>query len=247
VADLQVCVNKLKDAEAVALKLQERLIAVQERADAAESQYTAVSMSLEKSKEEVGNLQTWSAELTHENQQLQSQVKQMATMLQENTGLKYQLANAQGQLQEILAKTETDANELKKSFHEATLDGEVQTASLSRELHRAAASQKEISSLKDQLANHASQGEEEPEAAILDVTVKTAESEAATSQQHASAFEAQVAGLQDAVAALENEVKAAEAEKSKLKKENKELCKADADKEKEITELVKDLPVPCAL
>ncbi len=74
VADLQVCVNKLKDAEAVALKLQERLIAVQERADAAESQYTAVSMSLEKSKEEVGNLQTWSAELTHENQQLQSQV-----------------------------------------------------------------------------------------------------------------------------------------------------------------------------
>ncbi len=73
-ADLQVCVNKLKDAEAVALKLQERLIAVQERADAAESQYTAVSMSLEKSKEEVGNLQTWSAELTHENQQLQSQV-----------------------------------------------------------------------------------------------------------------------------------------------------------------------------
>jgi hypothetical protein len=33
------------------------------------------------------------------------------------------------------------------------------------------------------------QGEEEPEAAILDVTVKTAESEAATSQQHASAFE----------------------------------------------------------
>jgi chromosome segregation ATPase len=123
----------------------------------------------------------------------------------------------------------------------------VQTAGLSRELHRAAASQKEISSLKDQLANHASQGEEEPEAAILDVTVKTAESEAATSQQHASAFEAQVAGLQDAVAALENKVKAAEAEKSKLKKENKELCKADADKEKEITELVKDLPVPCAL
>jgi uncharacterized protein (DUF849 family) len=119
-------VNKLKDAEAVALKLQERLIAVQERADAAESQYTAVSMSLEKSKEEVGNLQTWSAELTHENQQLQSQVKQMATMFQENTGLKHQLANAQGQLQEILAKTETDANELKKSFREATLDGEVQ-------------------------------------------------------------------------------------------------------------------------
>ncbi len=73
-ADLQVCVNKLKDAEAVALKLQERLIAVQETADAAESQYTAVSESLEKSKEEVGNLQTWSAELTHENQQLQSQV-----------------------------------------------------------------------------------------------------------------------------------------------------------------------------
>ncbi len=59
--------------------------------------------------------------------------------------------------------------------------------------------------------------------------------------------QAQVAGLQDAVAALENNVKAAEAEKSKLKKENKELCKADADKEKEITELVKDLPVPCAL
>ncbi len=74
VADLQVCVNKLNDAEAVALKLQERLIAVQETADAAESQYTAVSESLEKSKEEVGHLQTWSAELTHENQQLQSQV-----------------------------------------------------------------------------------------------------------------------------------------------------------------------------
>ncbi len=53
VADLQVCVNKLKDAEAVALKLQERLIAVQETADAAESQYTAVSESLEKSKEEL--------------------------------------------------------------------------------------------------------------------------------------------------------------------------------------------------
>jgi chromosome segregation ATPase len=187
---LQVCVNKLNDAEAVALKLQERLIAVQETADAAESQYTAVSESLEKSKEEVGHLQTWSAELTHENQQLQSQVKQMATMLQENTGLKHQLANAQGQLQEILAKTETDPNELKKSFHEATLDGEVQvlkaqasesmvlrsqvaelehklresdtkehlhSASLSRELHRVAASQEEISSLKDQLANHASQ------------------------------------------------------------------------------------------
>jgi hypothetical protein len=33
----------------------------------------------------------------------------------------------------------------------------VQSASLSRELHRAAASQEEISSLKDQLANHASQ------------------------------------------------------------------------------------------
>jgi hypothetical protein len=35
------------------------------------------------------------------------------------------------------------------------------------------------------------QGEGEPEAAILDVTVRvqTAESEAATSQQHASAFE----------------------------------------------------------
>jgi hypothetical protein len=58
--------------------------------------------------------------------EIQLQVKQMATMLQENTGLKHQLANAQGQLQEILAKTETDPNELKKSFHEATLDGEVQ-------------------------------------------------------------------------------------------------------------------------
>jgi hypothetical protein len=59
--------------------------------------------------------------------------------------------------------------------------------------------------------------------------------------------QAQVAGLQDTVAALENKVKAAEAEKSKLKKENKELCEADADKEKEITELVKYLQVPCAL
>jgi Mg2+/Co2+ transporter CorC len=58
--------------------------------------------------------------------EIQLQVKQMATMLQENTGLKHQLANAQGQLQEILAKKETDANELKKSFCEATLEGEVQ-------------------------------------------------------------------------------------------------------------------------
>jgi polyhydroxyalkanoate synthesis regulator phasin len=138
---------------------------------------------------------------------------------------------------------------LERKLLESDTKEHLHSASLSRELHRAAASQEEISSLKDQLANHASQGEGEPEAAILDVTLRlqTAESEAATAQQHVRAFEAQVAELRDAVAALENEVKAAEPEKSKLKKENKELCKADADKEKEITELVKDLQVPCAL
>jgi chromosome segregation ATPase len=73
-AELQLSVNKLKEAEAEALKLQERLVAVHNRADAAESQYAAVVESLANTKEEVGNLQTWSAEVTLENQQLQSQV-----------------------------------------------------------------------------------------------------------------------------------------------------------------------------
>jgi len=51
----------------------------------------------------------------------------MATLLEENKDLQSQLANVQGQLQEILAKREADANELKKkSFREATLDGELQ-------------------------------------------------------------------------------------------------------------------------
>jgi hypothetical protein len=51
----------------------------------------------------------------------------MATLLEENKELQSQLANVQGQLQEILAKREADANELKKkSFREATLDGELQ-------------------------------------------------------------------------------------------------------------------------
>lgn len=57
----------------------------------------------------------------------QLQVKQIATLLEENKDLQSQLANVQGQLQEILAKREADANELKKkSFREATLDGELQ-------------------------------------------------------------------------------------------------------------------------
>jgi hypothetical protein len=51
----------------------------------------------------------------------------MATLLEENKDLQSQLANVQGKLQEILAKREADANELKKkSFREATLDGELQ-------------------------------------------------------------------------------------------------------------------------
>jgi chromosome segregation ATPase len=73
-AELQLSVSKLKEAEAEAFKLQERLVAVHNRADAAESQYAAVVESLANTKEEVGNLQTWSAEVTLENQQLQSQV-----------------------------------------------------------------------------------------------------------------------------------------------------------------------------
>ncbi len=74
VANLQICEYKLKEAKVVTLKLQERLIVVQEIINVVESQYTYVLESLENSKEKVGNLQTWLAKLTHENQQLQSQV-----------------------------------------------------------------------------------------------------------------------------------------------------------------------------
>ncbi|CAK9226974.1 unnamed protein product [Sphagnum troendelagicum] len=210
--------SKLKDVEATNMELHSRVVTLQERVDSAEAQYRTVLESLAKSREELGHLQTFTAQLTHEKQQLEIK---MTSLMEQNTSLTSQMAVLQGQLQENQTKLEADGNALKrKSFHEVTLEGELQAlraqaseltllrSQLSvseNKLHEAeakqhqqnmslvqlTAAQQEILSLKDNLINHSSHKE--------------------------------ISQLQGIITSLEDKLKTTETEKSKLESDYKEL------------------------
>ncbi len=71
---MHLSTSKLKEAEAANMELQSRVVTLQERVDSAEAQFRTVLESLAKSREELGHLQTFTAQLTHEKQQLEIKV-----------------------------------------------------------------------------------------------------------------------------------------------------------------------------
>jgi acyl carrier protein phosphodiesterase len=70
-ARMHLSTSKLKEAEAANMELQSRVVTLQERVDSAEAQYRTVLESLARSREELDHLQTFTAQLTHEKQQLE--------------------------------------------------------------------------------------------------------------------------------------------------------------------------------
>ncbi|CAK9273781.1 unnamed protein product [Sphagnum jensenii] len=221
---MHLSTSKLKEAEAANMELQSRVVTLQERVDSAEAQFRTVLESLAKSREELGHLQTFTAQLTHEKQQLEIKVQQMTSLMEQNTSLTSQMAVLQGQLQENQTKLEADANALKrKSFREVTLEGELQAL-------RAQAS--ELTLLRSQLSvseNKLHEAEARQHQQNMSLVQEQQRLTAARQEislkdnliNHSS--HKQISQLQGIITSLEDKLKTTEIEKSKLKNDYKEL------------------------
>ncbi|CAM6049123.1 unnamed protein product [Sphagnum compactum] len=221
-AHMHLSTSKLKEAEAASMELQSRVVTLQERVDSAEAQYRTVLESLAKSREELGHLQTFTAQLTHEKQQLQQKT---TSLMEQNMSLTSQMAVLQGQLQENQTKLEADANALKRrSFREVTLKGELQAL-------RAQAS--ELTLLRSQLSvseNKLHEAEARQHRQNMSLVQEQQRLTAAQQEilslkdnliNHSS--HKQISQLQGIITSLEDKLKTTETEKSKLENDYKEL------------------------
>eukprot|EP00850_Spirogloea_muscicola_P018676 SM000174S03331 [mRNA] locus=s174:73339:79015:+ [translate_table: standard] len=115
---------------------------------------------------------------------------------------------------------------------------------LAAEEEKMRAAQEEMGNIRNQLI-HASHGEGELEAAILDVTqrVQVAEAEAAASEQNASALQSEVDQLHVQVSTLRDKLSSMELEKEQLRKESKNARRKEQEKDKVLRDLRAEMAV----